>query len=276
MNITSLQDCTTLNNGVKMPWFGFGVFQSKDGEEVENAVKWALEAGYRSIDTAAIYGNEHGVGKAIRASGVPREEIFLTTKVWNDDMRTGRTLQAFNESLARLEMDYVDLYLVHWPVKGHYKETWKALEEIYRSGRVKAIGVSNFLVHHLNDILESGSIVPAVNQVEFHPYLLQSELRQFCRERGIQFEAWSPLMQGRVLTVPVVMQLAEKYGKLPEHIILRWDLQHGVITIPKSVHKERIITNTQVFDFELTAEDMALLDALDEGKRIGPDPDTIE
>ena len=276
MNITSLQDCTTLNNGEKMPWFGFGVFQSKDGEEVENAVKWALEAGYRSIDTAAIYGNEHGVGKAIRESGVPREEIFLTTKVWNDDMRTGRTLQAFNESLARLEMDYVDLYLVHWPVKGHYKDTWKALEEIYRSGRVKAIGVSNFLVHHLNDILESGSIVPAVNQVEFHPYLLQPELRQFCRERGIQFEAWSPLMQGRVLTVPVVMQLAEKYGKLPEHIILRWDLQHGVITIPKSVHKERIITNAQVFDFELTAEDIALLDALDEGKRIGPDPDTIE
>ena len=269
-------DYTTLNNGVKMPWFGFGVFQSKDGEEVENAVKWALEAGYRSIDTAAIYGNEHGVGKAIRESGVPREEIFLTTKVWNDDMRTGRTLQAFNESLARLEMDYVDLYLVHWPVKGHYKDTWKALEEIYRSGRVKAIGVSNFLVHHLNDILESGSIVPAVNQVEFHPYLLQPELRQFCRERGIQFEAWSPLMQGRVLTVPVVMQLAEKYGKLPEHIILRWDLQHGVITIPKSVHKERIITNAQVFDFELSAEDMALLDALDEGKRIGPDPDTIE
>lgn len=276
MNITSLQDCVTLNNGVKMPWFGFGVFQSKDGEEVENAVKWALEAGYRSIDTAAIYGNEHGVGKAIRDSGVPREEIFLTTKVWNDDMRTGRTLQAFNESLARLEMDYVDLYLVHWPVKGYYKETWKVLEEIYRSGRVKAIGVSNFLVHHLSDILESGSIVPAVNQVEFHPYLLQSELRQFCRERGIQFEAWSPLMQGRVLTVPVVMQLAEKYGKLPEHIILRWDLQHGVITIPKSVHKERIITNAQVFDFELSAEDMALLDALDEGKRIGPDPDTIE
>jgi diketogulonate reductase-like aldo/keto reductase len=276
MNMTSINDYTTLNNGVKMPWFGFGVFQTKEGEEVEQAVKWALEAGYRSIDTAAIYGNEHGVGKAIRESGVPREEIFLTTKVWNDDMRAKRVQEAFQESLDRLEMEYVDLYLVHWPVKGVYKEAWAALEKIYQSGKAKAVGVSNFLMHHLEDILESGTLVPAVNQVEFHPYLLQPELLNFCKEHKIRMEAWSPLMQGKILSVPEVQQLAEKYQKTPVQVVLRWDLQHGVITIPKSVHKERIIANAQVFDFELSAEDMAMLDALDAGQRVGADPDTFD
>lgn len=275
MRITSIADCTTLNNGVKMPWLGLGVFLVNEGQEVENAVRWALEAGYRSIDTAAIYGNERGVGKALRASGVPREEVFLTTKVWNDDVRAGRTAQAFQESLDRLGVDYVDLYLIHWPVKGRCVEAWEAIEEIYRSGRARAIGVSNFLVHHLKDLLAHATVVPAVDQVEFHPYLLQPDLLRFCKDRGIQLEAWSPLMHGKIFNVPIVQRLAQKYGKNPAQIILRWDLQHEVVTIPKSVHKERIISNAQVFDFELSDEDMAALDALDEGRRVGSDPDNF-
>lgn len=273
--INDITDCVVLNNGLKMPWLGFGVFQVNEGEEVENSVKWALEAGYRSIDTAAIYRNERGVGNAMRQSGIPREEIFLTTKVWNDDQRAKRTLEAFDESLERLGTDYVDLYLIHWPVKGCYQETWKAMEEIYHSGRAKAIGVSNFLVHHLQDILEDSDIVPAVNQVEFHPFLVQPELLNFCKEHQIQLEAWSPLIRGEIVSVPEAQKLAEKYQKTPAQIALRWDLQHEVVTIPRSIHRNRIEENAQIFDFELSDEDMALLDALDAGRRIGPDPDNF-
>lgn len=273
--ISHINDCTILNNKLNMPWLGFGVFQTKEGQEVENSVQWALELGYRSIDTAMIYGNERGVGKAIRQSGVPRAEIFLTTKVWNDDQRANRTLAAFQESLQRLETDYVDLYLIHWPVKGRYQDTWKAMAEIYQSGKAKAIGVSNFLVHHLEDILQASSLVPAVNQIEFHPCLVQPELLKFCQAHQIQVEAWSPLMQGAILTVPQVQQLAAKYHKTPAQIVLRWDVQHAVVTIPKSVHRPRIAENAQIFDFELAAEDLALLDALDVGRRIGPDPDNF-
>ncbi len=183
--ISNIKDCTLLNNGLKMPWLGFGVFQINDGQEVEHAVKSALEIGYRSIDTATVYGNERGVGKAIRESGILREDIFLTTKVWNDDQREKRTLAAFEESLKRLETEYVDLYLVHWPVKGCYQETWQVMEEIYQSGRAKAIGVSNFMVHHLEDILRDSQIVPSVNQVEFHPFLVQPELLRFCQSHKI-------------------------------------------------------------------------------------------
>ena len=213
--ISNIKDCTILNNGLKMPWLGFGVFQMNDGQEVENAVKRALEIGYRSIDTAAVYGNEIGVGKAIKASGISREEIFLTTKVWNDDQRKTRTLDAFQESLDRLQTDYVDLYLVHWPVNGFYKETWKAMEEIYKSGRTKSIGVSNFLVNHLEDILGDCKVVPGVNQIEFHPYLVQPELLKFCQKHKIRVEAWSPLMQGQIVDVPTIQNLAEKYNKTP-------------------------------------------------------------
>ncbi len=273
--VSSINDCTVLNNGVQMPWLGFGVFKVQKGEEVEKSVTWALETGYRSIDTATIYGNERGVGKALRESGIPREEIFLTTKVWNADQREKRTLAAFEESLERLDTDYVDLYLIHWPVKGYYRETWKVMEEIYHSGRAKTVGVSNFLVHHLQDILKESNLVPAVNQVEFHPCLVQPELLNFCKEHKIQLEAWSPLMRGEILSVPEVNTLAEKYQKTSVQIVLRWDLQHEVVTIPKSVHKDRIEANTHIFDFELSDEEMTLLDALDADRRIGPDPDNF-
>jgi diketogulonate reductase-like aldo/keto reductase len=244
----------------------------KDDQEVEEAVRHALQTGYRSIDTASVYGNERGVGKAIRESGIPREEIFLTTKVWNDDQRAKRTLAAFEESLERLATDYVDLYLVHWPVKDCYLETWRVMEEIYQSGRAKAIGISNFLVHHLEDLLRESRVVPAVNQIEFHPFLVQPELLRFCQSHKITVEAWSPLMQGHVVTVPLINELAKKHRKTPAQIVLRWDLQHGVVTIPKSSRPERIEENSQVFDFELTSTEMDALDALNKNKHFGPDP----
>jgi len=273
--ISSIKDCTLLNNGLKMPWLGFGVFQINDGQDVEQAVRHALEIGYRSIDTATVYGNERGVGKAIRESGIPREDIFLTTKVWNDDQRKKRTLAAFEESLERLESEFIDLYLIHWPVKGCYQETWREMEKIYQTGRAKAIGVSNFLTHHLEDILSDCQIVPSVNQVEFHPFLVQPELLNFCQSHKIQLEAWSPLMQGQIITEQAVQKLAEKYHKTPAQIVLRWDLQHEVVTIPKSTHSNRIAENSKIFDFELSQADMNVLDALDEGKRVGPDPDSF-
>jgi len=274
--INSINDCTVLNNGLKMPWLGLGVYQIPDGAEVVKAIHKAFEAGYRSIDTAAVYNNETGVGKAIRESGLPREEIFLTTKVWNADLRKKRTAAAFEESLERLGLEYVDLYLVHWPVKDCYLEAWRGMEKIYQSGRAKAIGLSNFMVPHLEDVLEMCEVKPAVNQVEFHPMLVQPELLEFCREHHIQVEAWSPLMQGRVTEVKVIKELAEKYGQTPAQIALRWDLQHQVVTIPKSSKPHRITENAQLFDFELSQSDMALLDALDQGKRFGPDPNNFD
>ncbi len=272
MNISST---TTLNNGVKMPWLGLGVFQSEDGKEVINAVKTALDSGYRSIDTAAIYHNERGVGKAILESKVAREDIFLTSKVWNSEQGYKSTLAAFEESLDKLQTDYLDLYLIHWP-KGEISiDTWKALEELYAKGKIKAIGVSNFLVHHLEDLLQNSKVIPAVNQVEFHPELVQPNLLKYCREKGIQLEAWSPIMKGRVNDVPVLQALAVKYGKTPVQITLRWDIQKDVVTIPKSVTAERIVANADIFDFELSAEDMAKIDRLDKNSRIGPHPDRI-
>ena len=270
--ISNIKDCTILNNGLKMPWLGFGVFQMNDGQEVENAVKRALEIGYRSMDTASVYGNEIGVGKAIKGCSIPREEIFLTTKVWNEDQRKKRVLAAFEESLERLETEYVDLYLVHWPVNGFYKETWKIMEKIYNSGRARAIGVSNFLVNHLEDILRDCKVVPSVNQIEFHPYLVQPELLKFCQKHKIRVEAWSPLMQGQIVDVPSIQNLAEKYNKTAAQIALRWNLQHEVVTIPKSVKPARIAENAEIFDFELSQADMEMLDALDQEKHIGPDP----
>ncbi len=270
--IDNINDCTVLNNGVKMPWLGFGVYQIEDGNEVESAVKYALESGYRSIDTAAVYKNETGVGNAIKERGVAREDIFLTTKVWNDDMRKSRTAQAFEESLEKLQTDYVDLYLVHWPVAGFYKETWEEMEAIYKSGRAKAIGVSNFLVPHLEDILQDCNVVPAINQIEFHPYLVQPELLSFCKSKQIQVEAWSPLMQGHIVEVPTIQEMAKKYNRTEAQVVLRWSLQHGVATIPKSSNPKRIFENMQVFSFELSQEDMDALDALNKGKRFGPDP----
>ncbi|MCP3774684.1 aldo/keto reductase [Paenibacillus sp. MZ04-78.2] len=268
-------DTTVLNNGVRMPWLGLGVWKTKEGDEVVQAVQHALEAGYRSIDTAAVYGNEAGVGQAIQASSIPRDQLFITTKVWNADQGYDSTLRAFEESRRKLQLEVIDLYLIHWPVKGKYKETWKALEKLYKDGVVRAIGVSNFKVHHLEDLLQGSEIVPAVNQVEFHPLLIQQELRTFCKEHKIQLEAWSPLMQGN-LELPLLSELADKYGKTPAQIILRWDLQHGVVTIPKSIRESRIRENINVFDFALSDDDIARLDGLNQDRRFGPDPDHID
>ena len=274
--ITDLQGTFTLNNGVEMPYFGLGVYLSKEGQEVINAVKWALECGYRHIDTASVYINEAGVGKGIKASGIPREDIFLVSKVWNTHQGYDTTLKAFDASLKRLGTDYLDLYLIHWPVTGKYKETWKALERLYSEKRIRAIGVSNFMQHHLEDLLEGANVVPAVNQMEFHPYLVQQSLLDFCKAKGIQYEAWSPLMQGHIFKEPVFQSMADKYEKTIAQIALRWDLQKGVITIPKSSKKERIIANSDIFDFVLSEADMRSLDALDKGKRFGPDPDNFD
>lgn len=273
---SSIDDCTTLNNGVEMPWLGFGVYGLDDDDSVVRAVLYALETGYRSIDTATVYGNERGVGRAIRESAIPREDIFLTTKVWNDDQRGRRTPAAFEESLERLAVDYVDLYLVHWPVPGCFEETWQAMEAIHASGRARAIGVSNFMPQHLETLRSSSELVPAVNQVEFHPRLVQPGVLQFCRDRGIQVEAWSPIMQGQVAREGTILELAEKHEKTPAQITLRWDLQHGVVTIPKSGRPDRIAENAGIFDFELSEEDMRRLDALDAGRRLGPDPSDFD
>lgn len=275
ISIHSISDTVELNNGVRMPWFGLGVFKANEGEEVEQAVKSAIQAGYRSIDTAAAYDNEQGVGKAVRESGVPREQLFITTKLANPNQGYETALQAFENSRTQLGLDYIDLYLIHWPVKGKYKESWKALEKLYKEGLIRAIGVSNFQVHHLKDLSVDSGIIPAVNQVEYHPRLAQRELRSYCKENGIQLEAWSPLMQGQLLDNPTLVELGQKYKKSPSQIILRWDLQNGVVTIPKSVKEHRIRENADIFDFSLSAEDMAKIDALNMDKRIGPDPDNF-
>lgn len=272
----SLKDTTTLHNGVKMPWFGLGVFKVQEGEEVVSSVKAAIKNGYQSIDTAAVYKNEEGVGQAIKEAGVPREELFITTKVWNSDQGYESTLEAFETSLSKLGLEYLDLYLIHWPVKGKYNDTWKALEKLYKDGRVRAIGVSNFHVHHLEDLLGHAEIKPMVNQVEYHPHLTQEELRAFCKKEGIQLEAWSPLKQGELLTEPTIVKIAEKHKKSPAQIILRWDLQNEVVTIPKSIKENRMIENASIFDFELTTEEMKGISSLNKNERIGPDPDNFD
>ncbi|MFD5021521.1 aldo/keto reductase [Paenibacillus sp. NPDC058367] len=275
-----LQDTTALHNGVNMPWLGLGVFQVEEGSELIQAVKSAIAHGYRSIDTAAIYQNETGVGQAIKEAlqdnNLSREELFVTSKVWTADMGYEETIAAYEASLAKLGLEYLDLYLIHWPVKGKYKETWRALETLYKEGRVKAIGVSNFQIHHLEDVMKDAEIKPMVNQVELHPYLSQQALLSFCQEQGIQLEAWSPLMQGQLLDQPVLKQIAAKYSKSVAQVIVRWDLQRGIITIPKSTKEHRIIENVDVFDFLLTEEDMNLINALNQDQRVGPDPDNFD
>jgi diketogulonate reductase-like aldo/keto reductase len=274
--LSDLQGSFELHNGVQMPYLGLGVYLSKDGEEVINAVKEALNHGYRHIDTAAIYENEEGVGEGIRQSNVPREDVFLVSKVWNTDQGYEATLKAFEASLNRLGTDYLDLYLIHWPKGDLSKDTWRALESLYREKRVRAIGVSNFLKHHLEDLLGAAEIVPMVNQMEFHPYLVQQELMDFCSSHQIQYEAWSPLMQGNIFDLDIMKDMAAKYNKTIAQIVLRWDLQKGVVTIPKSSKKERIKANSELFDFTLSDEDVKLLDSLDKGKRFGPDPDNFD
>ena len=271
----NLQSKAKLNNGVEMPWLGLGVYQASAGGVAEQAVRWALDIGYRHIDTAAAYGNETDVGRGVKDSGIDREEIFITTKVWNEDQGYDSTLKAFDKSRSRLDLDVVDLYLVHWPVTGLHLETWKALEALYSQGKVRAIGVSNYMPHHLEDVFKNFDIVPAVNQVEFHPFLLQKELFDFDKTHGILHEAWSPLTRGRRLDDAAITEIAKKYGRSNAQVILRWDLQLGVATIPKSENRGRIEENSRVFDFELTEEDMEKLTSLDENVRFGPHPDTF-
>jgi len=266
----------TLNDGNTIPQIGFGVFQVPE-EETYNAVTAALQAGYRSIDTAKAYGNEEGVGKAIADSGIAREELFVTTKLWNDDHGHDEALKAFDASLSKLGLDYLDLYLIHWPVpaQDRYVDTYKAFEQLRSEGRARSIGVSNFTEAHLQRLLEETSVVPVLNQVELHPNFTQKELRAFHAEHNIVTEAWSPLAQGDLLDNAKLGTIAQTHGKTPAQVVLRWHMQLGNVAIPKSVTPERIAANIDVFDFELTGDEMVTIDTLGNGERRGPNPQTF-
>ncbi len=270
----AIDSTTTLNNDIAMPWLGLGVFKMDNEGEVEQAIARALEVGYRHIDTAMIYKNEEGVGKAVRSAPVSREEIFVTTKCWNTDIREGKASEACEQSLARLGLEYVDLYLLHWAVEG-YQQAWEDLQKLQEQGKVRAIGVSNFMVHHLEALAKQGGPVPAVNQVEFHPRLQRPDLYQYCQKHKIQLEAWSPLMQGKVFDLPELTEIARQHGKSIAQIVIRWNMQREVVVIPKSANRQRIAENANVFDFELSEQDMQRINAMDKDERVGPDPDHV-
>lgn len=272
MQIDDIKGTTKLHNGVEMPYLGMGTFKANDGKEVIEAIKHALNVGYRLIDTAAIYGNEQGVGTALKETNVKREEIFVTSKLWNASQGYESTFAAFDKTMKDLHLEYLDLYLIHWPVEGRYKETWRAIEKLYNQKRIRAIGVSNFMQQHLEDLLTTAEIVPMVNQVEFHPLLVQQSLIDFCAKHQIQYEAWSPLMKGKMNEIPLLQEIGKKYGKSPIQIVLRWNLQKNVVVIPKSVNKDHIESNTKIFDFELSNDEVAQIDGLDKNYRVGPDP----
>ena len=263
----------TLNNGVRMAQLGFGVFQIPENR-TEEAVAHAFSAGYRSVDTAAAYRNERAVGAAVANSTLSREEIFITTKLWNGDQGYDNALRAFDASMERLALDYLDLYLIHWPVpaKNLYSETWQAFSSLYAAGRTRAIGVSNFEIEHLQRLFDEHGVVPAVNQVELHPYLSQTELRHFHKEHGVATEAWSPIAQGAVLSDPTITSIAGRLGRTPAQIVLRWHIQIGTIAIPKSVRPSRIVENIDIFDFELSEQDLSAIAGLDRAHRTGPHP----
>ena len=268
----------TMNNGVQIPQLGLGVFQTPDGKATSQAVTWALQEGYRHIDTAMIYGNEESVGQGIRDSGLKRRDVFLTTKLWNDDIRSGRAKEAFEESLDRLGTDYVDLYLIHWPAQG-WQQAWQDMEELYRQRRVRAIGVCNFQQHHLEELHSISSTKPAVNQIESSPQFVNQELIDYCHgELRIDVEAYSPLggTGGSVLSDPRLESISRRVGRSPAQVVLRWHIQRGLIVIPKSTHKERIEQNAQVFDFTLDEDDMKAISAMDSGIRAGADPDNFD
>ncbi len=266
---------TKLNNGVEMPVIGLGTFRTRSGKETRDAVSWALEAGYRLLDTAAAYGNEEDVGEAVSRSDIPREEIFITTKLWNTGHGYDRALAAFEKSLKKLGMSYVDLYLIHWPEGGLRNESWRALEKLLKEGKCRAIGVSNYTIRHLKELLENSSMVPAVNQVEFHPYLYQKELLEFCDSHKIQLEAYSPLTKGRKLNEPELLKIAAKYSRTSAQILIRWVLQKEAVVIPKSSRKERIEENARVFDFSISGDDMKILDSFNEDYRTSWDPTDV-
>ena len=264
-----------LNNGVEMPVLGLGVYQMSAGGQTRTACLDAFAAGYRLIDTASMYGNEKDVGAAVSRSGLDREELFITTKVWNDDHGYDRTLKAFQRSQEALGLDYVDLYLVHWPGGGLRKETWRAMEKLLQDGRCQAIGVSNYTIAHLKEALGYAEVVPSVNQVEFHPWLFQKDLLEFCQKEGIQMESYSPLTRARKLDSPILGLIGSHYAKTPAQIMIRWGLQHGLVEIPKSTHKERIKENADVFDFQIDDRDMKEIDSIDKDRRVSWDPSAI-
>ncbi|NAS13870.1 aldo/keto reductase [Poritiphilus flavus] len=266
----------TLNNGLKMPSIGLGVLFAENNDEVENAVRSALENGYRKIDTASAYQNEEGVGKGIISSGLERKEIFLTTKVWNTEQGYDQTLNSFDESLRRLQTEYIDLYLIHWPVKSKYKETYKALERLYSDGKARAIGVCNFSIPQLEDLMEHSQLTPALNQVEMHPHLSQNALLEFAKKHRIQLEAWRPIMMGEVLSIPELVEIGKFHSKSAVQVTLRWLIQRGVAVIPKSVTPKRIKENREIFDFELSADQMAIIESLNQNRRLGEDLSHIE
>ena len=268
----SIASKVKLAGGVEIPVLGLGVFQAPAGDETRRAVRWALAAGYRHLDTARIYGNEADVGAAIRESGVQRGEIFVTTKLWNADHGYESTLRAAEGSLARLGLDHVDLYLVHWPVAGLRLDTWRAMEKLCAEGKARAIGVSNYMIRHLEELLGASRVAPAVNQVELSPFLYPQDLVRFCQAKGIVLEAYSPLTRGRRLGHPAIVAAAKKHGRTPAQILIRWALEHGFVVLPKSTRKERIEENARVFDFALGPEDMQILDGLNEGLHTGWDP----
>lgn len=266
-----------MNDGNSIPQVGLGVWQTPP-EDTERAVATALEAGYRHIDTAAAYRNEREVGEALKKSGLPRDQVFITTKLWNSDQGYDSTLRAFDKSMDRLGLDSLDLYLIHWPMpaKGAFVETFKAFADLREQGRIRSIGVSNFEPEHLRELVDATGIVPAVNQIELHPLLQQEELREMHAQMGIATEAWSPLGQGSLLSNDTVVSVAEAHGKTPAQVLIRWHMQLGNIVIPKSVTPERIVSNFDVFDFELSEQDMASVSTLGDGTRLGPDPRTFE
>lgn len=265
-----------LHDTVQIPLLGFGTFKVKEGQDIERAVSTALDLGYRHIDTAMIYRNEEGVGRAVAASGIDRSEIFVTTKAWNDDQGYEPTLAAVDASLERLGMDYVDLYLVHWPKPQHTVETWRAMEEIQATGKARAIGVSNFLTHHLDLLLANANVVPSINQIQFHPHLQSPDLVEYCDERGIVIEAWGPLKQGLIMDDATLTAIAEAHGATVPQVVLRWMLQRGIVAIPKSVTPSRIAQNADLYRFELSADEMTTINAMDRDDRVGPHPDHID
>lgn len=272
----TIDSTVRLNNNLEIPRLGFGVYLSKPGKETFNAVTWALEAGYRHIDTARAYKNEGDVGKAIKESNIKREDVFVTTKLWNQDQGYESALRAFDKSLEDLGFDYVDLYLIHWPLEDKRKESWKALEKIYSDGRAKAIGVSNYTIKHLKEMDSYANIKPVINQVEFHPFLYQEDLHEYCKLKNVWLEAYSPLARAERLDDPTINEMARKYTKSAAQIMIRWSLQQDLVVIPKTVHNERIRENAHVFDFEISDEDMERLNALNEEFRVSWDPTNVE
>ncbi len=275
-NIISKNTQIKLNNGVEMPILGLGTWQIHGTEETEEAILYALDVGYRLLDTADSYGNEENIGLALRKSRTPREEIFITTKLWNSDHGYDSAIAACEKSLKRLGLSYIDLYLIHWPVKDLRSETWRAMETLLNEEKCRAIGVSNYMIWHLEELLGSSSTIPAVNQVEFNPYLYQKDLLEFCRYQNIQVEAYCPLAKGLKFGDPRLVSITGKYSKSPAQILIRWALQHGMVAIPKSSNKERIQDNTNVFDFTISSEDMGFLDSFNENLRTGWDPSTVQ